>query len=118
MHYKKKEVKNHPHHPGGRMYLHRWIVEQVLGKYLDKRHEVHHIDHDKHNNRNDNYVVCEDRSYHKMLHVREIALKASGNPNYRKCKFCGEHDDIKNMYHHVAAFNYYHRGCRRLNDNI
>ena len=44
------------------------IAEHVLGRKLNRGHEiVHHIDCNKGNNKNNNLLIC-DRSYHSWLH--------------------------------------------------
>lgn len=66
---------------GRRMELHRLIAERVLGKPLPHRADVHHADGNYLNNENRNLVVCEDRAYHRLLHMRTNVLRAGGNPN-------------------------------------
>ena len=57
------------------------IVEQVIGKKLPSGSEVHHGNLIRHDNRNANLVLCEDRTYHRLLHRRTHALRATGNPD-------------------------------------
>ena len=91
----------------------RWIARRALGKKLPRGSEVHHIDKDPSNNSNDNLVLCQDKSYHKFLHQRANAYYACGNPNWRKCSFCGKHDDPKNLYIYKGIC--YHRKCSTEN---
>jgi hypothetical protein len=49
---------------------HRVIAEKALGKKLPPGAEVHHVDEDKSNDSNNNLVICQNRSYHKLLHKR------------------------------------------------
>lgn len=90
-----------PEHPradkAGYIGEHILIAEKALGKYLPNGAEVHHIDENKLNNRNNNLVICQDRAYHMLLHQRMRALKACGNPNWRHCRRCKKYDDIKNL---------------------
>lgn len=88
---------------------HRKIVEDILGKKLPNGAVVHHVDHDRLNNSPSNLVVCPNAAYHNLLHIRERALKASGNPNYRKCNYCKKWDDPKNLT--IGTSNAYHRLC-------
>lgn len=103
----------------------RVVVEKILGRILNSKVIIHHIDKDGWNNSNNNLVVCPDQAYHKLLHKREDALIACGNPNWRKCSFCKLYDDPKAMMrggahqgtehfrHHLCQNNYnkerYHR---------
>lgn len=49
--------------------LHRWIVENHLGRCLLKNETVHHINGNKHDNRLENLQVM-DRGEHMRLHVK------------------------------------------------
>lgn len=77
--------------------VHRIIAENVLGKELPKNVEIHHIDGNKINNELSNLVICPSREYHMLLHRRERALNACGNPDWRKCCYCGKYDDPNNL---------------------
>jgi hypothetical protein len=90
---------------------HILIAEKAMGECLPIKAEIHHIDGDKQNNKNNNLVVCQDRAYHMLLHRRQKALKECGYANFRKCAYCGKYDDIKNMYKHTKRYNYWHREC-------
>lgn len=66
---------------GRSVEVHRLVAEAALGKPLPQGVEVHHVDENKSNNANTNLVICQDRTYHKLLHVRARVLRAGGNPN-------------------------------------
>ncbi len=103
---------NHPNaRAGGNVLEHRWIASKVLGKPLSSRAVVHHVDGNKRNNENDNLIICEDSDYHRVLHVRERALRACGNPNWRKCSICKEYDASSNLYYSKSGNNYRHVRC-------
>lgn len=72
----------------GHVYAHRLIAEKALGKTLPSGVVVHHHNENKQDNRNKNLVICENEGYHKLLHIRMRAYKATGNANARKCTFC------------------------------
>lgn len=48
---------------------HRVVAERVLGRRLKRHEEVHHIDGNKRNNKNENLLIC-TRAYHRALHRR------------------------------------------------
>lgn len=107
-----------PDHPRatseGYVLEHLIIVERVIGKPLFPPAEVHHFDEDRTNNRHSNLIVCEDHAYHFLLHLRLRALKACGNPNFRKCVYCHQWDDPASMMHHSKKSSFSHRECNRL----
>jgi hypothetical protein len=67
---------------------HTIIAESVLGKKLPYKSEIHHIDENKRNNQKSNLVICQDRGYHLLLHVRKAALIGCGDVNKRYCSVC------------------------------
>lgn len=91
---------------------HRKIVEEVLGRKLLKKNRVHHINGNGADNRKENLVVCEDTAYHFLLHRREAALKACGNPFFRKCPVCQKWDDPINLKAYLNDSHVRHKACR------
>lgn len=83
-----------PNHPraasNGYVYEHVLIVERALGHALPDKAEVHHVDGKPDQNRGSNLVACEDDAYHKLLHRRARAYRATGNPHATRCdRSCG-----------------------------
>lgn len=52
---------------GRRVYIHRYVAEQCLGRMLESEEHVHHIDRDEANNSPENLLVLSD-SDHAVLH--------------------------------------------------
>ncbi len=78
-------LPEHPRASHGYILEHMLVVERALGKPLPLTAEVHHIDGDHANNTNSNLVVCENGSYHMLLHQRQRALAACGDPSAPAC---------------------------------
>jgi hypothetical protein len=74
------------------VYSHRLVVEKAMGRALDPKHPIHHVNGDGLDNRNRNLVACEDPAYHELLHARAEALAATGNPEARRCWLCRKWD--------------------------
>lgn len=98
------------HADGRRVLEHVAVAESALGKMLPAGARVHHIDGDRLNNDPSNLVICPNDAYHALLHRRQEAMEATGNPNYRKCQFCKTWDAPENM--HLVSLGGYHVKCR------
>lgn len=90
-----------PDHPramaNGYVFNHILIAERAMGKYISKKIEVHHVNNDKTNDSPNNLVVCNDHSYHTLLHQRKRAFDACSNANHEKCSICGKYDEPANL---------------------
>lgn len=89
---------------------HILVASDALGKPLPKGAHVHHVNGDKSDNRSENLVVCQDNSYHKLLHFRQKALDACGHAGWRQCCFCRQWCEPSEMSDHNSKW--YHRACR------
>lgn len=68
---------------------HVMICEKALGRKLPKGAEVHHVNGDKTDNRNCNLVICQDRKYHALLHMRQKAIDAGVSiETHKYCPKC------------------------------
>lgn len=65
---------------GERILEHVMIVEKALGKKLPEGAVVHHINEDKLDNSPTNLILCQDQTYHMLLHKRMKDL----NINFKK----------------------------------
>ena len=110
---------DHPRASVARGYVaeHILVAEKALGRPLPPKAVVHHVDQDRANNANRNLVVCQNATYHALLHSRQRALRACGNPKWLRCKLCGKYGDpetemggIRNGRGRIAAF---HLRCRK-----
>lgn len=92
----------------GYVLEHIAIAQKALGKELPIGSVVHHENGSKNSG---SLIICQDQSYHMLLHQRERALKECGHANWRKCKFCKKYDDPINLYISPSRKNVYHRIC-------
>ena len=103
-----------PFHPKanswGAVRTHILLAEEALGRLLPEGAQVHHVDEDKGNNSPGNLVICQDQTYHRLLHLRTAAYRATGDPTQRRCVFCKCWSPIASMSVH-ANERYYHKSC-------
>jgi len=96
---------------------HILVAEKALGKQLPKGAVVHHANEVKTDNTPSNLVICPNSPYHELLHQRLRAWKACGHASWRKCNYCKEYDEPKNLRispkngsaHHPSCINSYSR---------
>lgn len=100
---------------GHRVNEHILVAERALGKRLPKGAEVHHVNGNKRDNSRENLVVCQDRNYHQLLHRRQEAKAACGNPNYRRCSKCKQWADPADLVYYELGRRWSHerRKCQK-----
>lgn len=96
----------------GQKLQHRVAVEKAIGRSLLDSEIVHHKDRKRSNNDPSNLVICKDDAEHQLIHLQERALAECGHADWRKCSFCKQWDDPKNLYI-PAKGTVEHRACGR-----
>lgn len=93
---------------------HRMTAAVALGRLLRGTECVHHVDENPANNTPSNLVICPDAAYHKLLHRRTDALKATGNPNWKRCYICGSYSapEDSDLWQHPFLPSAVHRSCQ------
>jgi hypothetical protein len=90
---------DHPQAVNGKYVAeHKLKAEKALGKILPNKAVIHHVDGNRHNNKNENIVICDSQSYHLLIHQRARAYNACGNAKWLRCRYCKKYDDPKNLY--------------------
>lgn len=103
-----KYILGHDRHTGkihidaGYLYdrgvaLHRATVELATGITLPPNAVIHHVNGCRNDNRPGNLVVCENPSYHALIHHREKALRECGHAGWRRCSICKQWDDPEKL---------------------
>lgn len=101
--------------PDGSFVLeHILIMEKALGREILPGEVVHHIDGNPGNNHIGNLMLFKTQAMHAGFHHRLRSFAACGNYEWRKCCFCHQWDDPKNMVkreprsmcHFVCSANY------------
>lgn len=105
-------MPDHPRaHKNGYVYEHILVAEEKLGRPLKPEEVVHHDDEDRANNDWYNIIICDNKFYHNRLHTRRRAIEACGNPDWMRCCYCKQWDDIKDMYVRYNRRQAWHREC-------
>lgn len=93
---------------------HVLIAEAVLGRSLPEGAQVHHVDGNRTNNTRSNLVICPSQIYHRLLHVRDKALRECGNADWRRCAYCGCYSPLSELVrHHRTKDLHRHLACKR-----
>lgn len=83
----------HPHASNsGYVEEHRLVIENILGRILDKDEVVHHIDNDGFNNSPGNLLLMTKKTHDRlhMIIMETCSLPGCGNP-HRARGLCGSH---------------------------
>ena len=105
-------MPEHPRASHGYVYEHILVAEKALGKPLPAGAVVHHANGTKAGP----LVICQDDTYHKLLHRRMRAFRACGHTNWRKCPYCKQYSDPIDMVEHGDGHGgFHHRICRNMN---
>lgn len=98
---------------GRTVEAHRLIAERAFGRRLPRTVQVHHVDENHQNNANANLVICQDRAYHALLHMRTNVIRAGGNPNTDLfCQACKTAKPVAAFYGRRQKLNGKASRCR------
>lgn len=119
--YRMVPCPGHPRIRKGTNYVLEHILraEKALGKPLPPGVEIHHLNGSRDSGP---LVICQDRAYHKLLHLREKTLRACGHATWAKCWICQKWDSPDNIVVSVSISKQrqyravYHIACRTTYD--
>jgi len=95
------------------------IAERALGHALPTGAVVHHHDRNKANNANRNLVICENASYHALIHARMNWIARGINPDTEaRCYSCKTVKDLNDFPRDCTHWNGRHKACRICKNGI
>lgn len=110
--YATRQAPGHPNASSkGQVYVHVFVMSEILGRALSKEEVVHHKDNDSTNNLPGNLQLFPNQAEHMLHHAKERALKACGNSEHRQCCYCKEYDNPVDMFISKTRYQAYHKGC-------
>lgn len=71
---------------------HRYVMEQHIGRKLQKNEVVHHINHDHRDNRIENLMIMDPTSHAKYHCTLSNHGKWTRDSSHSKCKDCGTNE--------------------------
>lgn len=103
----------HPRASSGYVLEHIILAEKALGRHLPDGVEVHHANLIRGQNRGGNLVICQDASYHRLVHRRTAAFRACGHADWRKCKHCRQYGSVDSLLGgKITGGGWFHKLCR------
>lgn len=104
-----------PDHPNkvyqNYVYQHRLVMEKYIGRYLNKKEQVHHINGIKNDNRLSNLLLCKNFIEHKKIHYPN---NSRFTRHCHKCKkvYKLNHDNFYKCKNIKYGYDYYCKKCK------
>jgi len=101
---------------GGYVYAHRRIMENIIGRPLEKGEHVHHINGNKLDNRARNLALMDAREHARAHAVKRKWFKAQNNPRYSgglqkvRCTWCNSEYEV--YIHRLQKTRFCSGSCR------
>lgn len=98
---------------GTEQYVHRYVMEKILGRPLTKEEVVHHINHNKLDNRRENLQLCANDAEHFLIHAKEKYLAAGVHwTTHNWCSYHKQYETLDNFSTVNSTWTGYHNTCR------
>ena len=107
-------IKN-PNHPRKNKW--GWVKEEILitekalQKFLPLKAVIHHINHIKADNCSENLIICQNQSYHRIIHLREKNYFICGHASWKKCTKCHQYDEVKKLLKYKNGSYFHVKNC-------
>lgn len=103
---------------------HILIAEKALGHKLPAGAVVHHWDENPSNNSPENLLICQDNSYHRLIHARMRRIKDTGSLDLKRCTICkqikplAEFHKCRNRKFSWDGTRHWCLACQRIRNKI
>lgn len=90
------------------------MAEMHLGRFLNRKEVVHHINRRPSDNSPENLYVCINQAHHLLIQRIFKALEACGNPYWLSCRYCKTYDAPDRMVRYSSPSGTkanFHREC-------
>jgi hypothetical protein len=113
-------MPDHPGAHGGYLLEHRYVMEQVLGRPLERTEHVHHIDGDRANNAPSNLIVLtasQHAQHHHAGKTMSIDARLRMSTTKRLKRFCKRGHEFSDANTRIAPQGYrVCKECHRLRE--
>lgn len=104
-------LPEHPRaNPSGYVREHVLVMETYLKRRILPTEHIHHIDGNRSNNTIGNLILFHSKSGHHLYEGNLKAFNQCGHYDWRKCVYCHNYDDTKNMTKKKNKQSY-HKKC-------
>jgi hypothetical protein len=98
---------------GTEQYVHRYVMEKMIGRPLTKEEVVHHINHNKSDNRRENLQLCANDAEHFLIHAKEKYLAAGVHwTTHNWCSYHKQYETVDKFSTVNSTWTGYHNTCR------
>ncbi len=94
-------------------YVHRLLAEVYAKRKLKRSEIVHHVNHNKLDNSENNLLICKNQKEHMLIHAQDAIRNAGGDPNtHALCGMCRQCKLLINFNKDKSHWNGYDNDCK------